>query len=167
MKKTKIIGLTAVALILVTLTAALGVFGITKISALIDSGKVPAIITNLAKKFNLNVSDVQQVFQDTRTQQQNDRLSQLVTDGKITEAQKQLIIDKRTEIESKVADINNKQMTATERADAIQTLRDDLKKWSSDNKIDERYVMLGGGIGGGINSEMPFGGRRGGPMMLR
>ena len=119
------------------------------------------------KKFNLNVSDVQQVFQDTRTQQQNDRLSQLVTDGKITEAQKQLIIDKRTEIESKVADINNKQMTATERADAIQTLRDDLKKWSSDNKIDERYVMLGGGIGGGINSEMPFGGRRGGPMMLR
>lgn len=167
MKKNKIIGLTAVALIVVTLTAALGVFGIIKISALIESGKVPAIITNLANKFNLNVSDVQQVFQDTRTQQQNDRLAQLVTDGKITEAQKQLIIAKRTETESKVADINNKQMTTTERADTLQSLRDDLIKWASDNKIDERYVIMGGGMGGGLTFGMPFGGRRGGPMMLR
>ena len=167
MKKNKIIGLTAVALIIVTLTAVLGVFGVTKISALINSGKVPAIITNLANKFNLNISDVEKVFQDTKVQLENDRLNQLVTDGKITQEQKQLIIDKRTEIEGKVADINNKQMTATERTDALQFLKDELVKWASDNKIEERLMMMGGGMNGDLNFRAPFDGRRGGPMMLR
>ena len=168
MRKTKIIGLTAVAMIVVTITAVAGVIGLTRVSAALGSlglhnGKIPTIITNLANRFNLNPTDIQTVFDQTRTQNEDTRLSQLVTDGKITEAQKKLIIDKRTEIEGKVAEINNKQMTASERKDALDTLRDDIILWASDNKIDESDVLMGEGMGRGFNfqGQMMRGGRGG------
>jgi L-asparagine transporter-like permease len=55
MQKNKVIGLTAVAMIVVGLTAVVGVLGLTKVSAQVSSlmkngmknGEVPAIITNL------------------------------------------------------------------------------------------------------------------------
>jgi Asp-tRNA(Asn)/Glu-tRNA(Gln) amidotransferase B subunit len=165
MTKTKIIGLTAVAMIVTGITAVAGVVGITKISAAINSGEVPTIITNLASRFNLNASDIQKVFDDTKTQQEDARLTQLVTDGKITEAQKKLIVDKRVEFEAAVEGIDNKQMTATERADALKALRDEIVKWADENKIDERYVMMGGGKGRDLNFGGPMmGGRKGGFM---
>jgi hypothetical protein len=170
MTKNQILGLTAVALVVVTLTAVAGVVGITQVGALINSGKVPSIITNLAEKFNLKESDVQKVFEDTRTEQEDERLSQLVTDGKITEAQKTLITAKRAEIETKVEEINSKQMTTTERADALKALMDDVEKWAEDNDIEERFLMargMGRGLDRDLNSGAAFGGRMGGPMGVR
>jgi major membrane immunogen (membrane-anchored lipoprotein) len=165
MTKTKIIGLTAVAMIVTGITAVAGVVGITKISAAINSGEVPTIITNLANRFNLNTSDIQKVFDETKTQQEDARLTQLVTDGKITEAQKKLITDKSNEIKTKIDEINNKQMTSTERGDALKALRDEIVKWANDNKIDERFVMMGGGMGRDLNFGGPMmGGRKGGFM---
>jgi len=165
MEKKKVLAITAGALTIVTLAAVAGVFGIYHVSALINSGNVPTIIQNLAEKFNVSTSDVQKVFDDTKTQQETARLDELVEDGKITEAQKQLIIDKRTETETKVTEINNKQMTTTERADALKALRDDLSAWAKTNGIDEQYILMVGGMGRGLNfgADM-MGGRRGGAM---
>ena len=58
----------------------------------------------------------------TRSEVQAERLSQLVKDGKITESQKQAIISKRAELDT----------------------------WSTQNKIDLRYLFgFGGGRGMG------------------
>jgi hypothetical protein len=195
MRKKQILALTAVAMVAVTFTAVVGVIGVTRVSAqvatLLSDGKVPAIITNLAAKFNVSTTDVQKVFDDTKTQLEDARLIQLVTDGKITETQKTLIVAKRNEIETKISEINNKQLTVTERAAALAAIRKEVATWATENKIDEMYVM-GGGMGrgkggmgsrgmggegmdggfgnggpgnsGGLNSGGPMMGGQGGPM---
>lgn len=62
----------------------------------------------------------------------DDRLTDAVEDGDITEAQKKLIEDKRDELE-----------------EARDTRRDALEQWAEDNDIDERYLMGGMGMKGG------------------
>src|SRR5690349_12080215 len=66
-----------------------------------------SLVQKIASKFNLNQSDVQAVFDQAHQERESEmkanfasQLSQLVTDGKITEAQKQLISNKRAELDS-------------------------------------------------------------------
>ena len=165
MTRTKIMAVTAVAMVVTGVTAFAGVVGITRISAAINSGEVPTIIVNLAKRFNVSTSDVQKIFDETRTQQEAERLNELVTDGKITEAQKKLILDKKTEIDTKINDINDKQMTSSERKVALDTLRDEILKWADENNIEGRFILIGGGMGRDLNFGGPMmGGRKGGFM---
>ncbi|EKE14601.1 MAG: hypothetical protein ACD_12C00399G0002, partial [uncultured bacterium] len=56
----------------------------------------PPIVTKIAQKFNLNVSDVQTVFDDDRDERRaemfarfSDKLDELVSSGEITASQKE------------------------------------------------------------------------------
>lgn len=86
------------------------------------------IVQAVAQKFNLDQAQVKTVVDDYQTQQradmeakmaadQENRLTQAVTDGKITADQKQKIIDERNQI----------------------------KSWSSSTGIDTSYLMMGMG----------------------
>jgi hypothetical protein len=153
MNKSNMIKLSIVSLVAIGTTGTLGYLGLQEVSALTSTGSTySTIIENIAKKFNLNQSDVQSVFDETRTQARNDRLTQMVTDGKITEAQKALLIVKEAEIEKKIKDINAKQLTATERQTQIKAVNDEMEKWLSDNKISSE-VMRGLGGRGGMEGE--------------
>jgi competence protein ComGC len=112
------------------------------------------LVQKLADKFGLNKDEVQAVFDQEKTDRQADRqnkfgarLDQLVKDGKITEAQKQLILDKFKTIEAdRAAKMEQmKSMTPDQRKAAMKADHEALQKWASDNGIDLKSVF--GGFG--------------------
>lgn len=124
-----------------------------------------SLIDRLVQRFNLKKSDVQQVFDQYKTDQQanrqqklEDRLTQAVKDGKLTEDQKTKILAKLKEVEAN-RQANRTAMegkTAAERQAAIAQERADLEKWASDNNIPLEYLRPG--FGGGMHRGMMGGG---------
>ena len=159
MTKSKLILVSVVAVLTFGVVAAAGIVGVTVVRAAVGNGNFPPLIQNLITRFNLNPADVATVIQDTRTQQVSDRLDQAVANKLITADQKTLILNKLTEVQKQVADINNKQLTQAERQTQLQQLRTDLHTWATGNNIPPRLLMPGFGGKGGR------GGMMGGGMM--
>lgn len=126
---------------------------------LVDDGKITANQKTLIEN---KVTELQKAREDERTALEawakekgidvkyvmmgghggdTDRLQQLVDDGKITADQKTAIAAKQDELKDK--------------RDAD---RDALEKWASDNNIDAKYLMMGGGRGGHGGPGGPRGG---------
>jgi hypothetical protein len=130
--------------------------GLAKASVNGASGVNPmsGLVAAIAQKFNLNSSDVQQVFNEQgaqmRTQMQAkqqqafiDRINKAVSDGKLTQDQANKILAEKTLIESQIAALADK--TNTERQTAMKTIMDSLKQWSTDNNIPTGYLPFGFG----------------------
>ncbi|MFA5009780.1 MAG: hypothetical protein WC553_00925 [Patescibacteria group bacterium] len=133
-----------------------------------DSGQHVSIIQRLVEKFGLKEADVQAVFDEDKAARQTEmkakteeQLTQLVTDGKITEAQKQLIVAKRAELEASrsTEPVKDSSLTAEQRKTQMEASRTELEAWAKTNGIDVKYVL--GGFGGkgfgghGMRGEMP------------
>lgn len=122
-----------------------------------NGNPMTSLVSAIAAKFNLNVSDVQSVFDaqkaqmDIRRQQEfANRLSEAVTAGKLTQAQADAITAKQKEVQTFMEGLRDK--TEAERGTAMKTEMDSLKQWATDNNISQEYLMFVGGHGG-------FGGR--------
>lgn len=122
-----------------------------------SSDPMSSIVQKIADKFGLNKSDVQAVFDQERTERQAEmeakyetQLTQYVTEGKITEAQKQLIITKHKEMQANRQTERQTMQgkTAAERKTAMETKRTELETWASQNGIDVKYLMGGMGMKG-------------------
>ncbi|MBI3342937.1 hypothetical protein HY032_02175 [Candidatus Gottesmanbacteria bacterium] len=107
------------------------------------------IIQKLATKFGLKEADVQSVFDQARSERQaqlqtklDDKLSQAVKDGKITEVQKQAIMAKRKELQAKKLESREawKSMTADQRRAAMAQQKTELEAWAKANGIDLSYL---------------------------
>ena len=118
------------------------------------------MIERISSVFHLDKAKVQEVVQQVHTEQQatrekqmeqrqTDRLSQLVKDGKITEAQKSAIIAKLTEIKKTFNPEISKTLSQAERKTVMDKHQAELKAWAVSQGIDPSYVMRG------------FGGRQG------
>jgi hypothetical protein len=116
-----------------------------------------SLVAKIADKFGLKKEDVQAVFDTDRQERQQEmqtkyeeQLSQDVTDKKITEAQKQLIIAKNKELETnrQAKMESTKNMTDDERKTAMEKERTELESWAKTNGIDLKYLMGGMGMGG-------------------
>jgi spore germination cell wall hydrolase CwlJ-like protein len=92
---------------------------------------------------------VQSVFDAQRSEHQaqmkermSNRLTQLVTDKKITEAQKNLIIAKHDAMQKEMQTMRDqmKDKTPEERRALMETKRVELEKWAKDNGIDLQYL---------------------------
>lgn len=137
-----------IALLILVATAALVVYGAASTSAQDKKQANQPMIQRIAEKFDLKEDDVRAVFSEGRQtkheymqQQIEERLSQAVTDGRITETQKGLILDKYKELlEKRSMDFENRQM--------IDTERQDLEQWAKENGIDMMYVLGGSGFPG-------------------
>ena len=127
-----------------------------------------SLVQMIASKFGLNKDEVQAVFDQSREEMQKNRqeeyatrLSQLVTDGKITEAQKQLILSKHAQMQT--ARENElgamKDQTQTERRASMEARRTELENWATQNGIDVQYLMQGNGKNSGGRGMQGFGGR--------
>lgn len=135
------------------------------VSALIGlgNGEYPDLIKNLAAKFNADPAEVEQVFEDTHDQMISSRLDEAVADGEISAEQKALIINKMDEVQAKIEEINNQEMTATERRDALESLHDELRDWADENDIPLMFLMGNRrGMGDMMERGMVRGGMRGG-----
>jgi hypothetical protein len=142
--------------------AVIGVTGLTSLgvaSAATSSSTdgTSSLVDKIAKKFNLNASEVEAVFtqdraehQEARKQQVTDKLTQAVKDGKITEDQKQKILAKITEMQT-ARDANRaamKDKTEAERKAAMDAKKTELESWAKENNIPTDYLRYVGGKGG-------------------
>lgn len=115
-----------------------------------------ALIDKIAAKFHLNKTDVKAVFDEDRASHEADRqkaneatLTQAVKDGKITEAQKALILSKQAELKAN-RDADHDSMadkTRAERKANMDAKRAAIEKWATDNNIPIEYLHPGGGHG--------------------
>ena len=135
------------------------------------SGVKDDLAQALATRFNLNATEVQtfltEQHQAHKAEMKADmeakmaaRLEQAVTDGKITAAQKDLIVAKQAEVRTKMEALTDSD--AADRDTAMKAIQDDLKSWAETNGIDIKWIgggmpMRGHGMGMG-----PGGMRRGG-----
>jgi len=127
-----------------------------------SDGKNPmsGLVSAIASKFNLNVSDVQAVFDEQKSamdaqrkeemadmkaerhQEFSDRLAKAVSEGKLTQDQSDKIAAKETELENSRS--NSEGKTSEERRASMQEQESSLKQWAKDNNIPEGYLSFGG-----------------------
>lgn len=131
----------------------LGGLGVFNVQAAEPTTFQTSIVKRIAEKFNVSESEVQEVFDEERTTRENEmkkntetKLSQAVADGKITEKQKKLILNKMEELKAnRESDMKNfKNMTDEERHAAMEKKRTDLQTWAEQNGISQEYLMMGG-----------------------
>ena len=122
-----------------------------------DTNRQETLVTKIAEKFKLNKTDVQAVFDANRSERRasmeakyEERLTQLVTDKKITEAQKSLLLAKHEELEAahKAQMANNANLTPEQRKAQRETERKSLEEWAKANNVDIQYLFGGFGMGG-------------------
>jgi hypothetical protein len=149
MKKTLLISTAVFSLGLASL------LGVGLASAQSNNNNVNDLVDKIAKRFNLKSSDVQKVFDEERASHRAERLTQIkanldqaVKDGNITQKQEDAIIAKHKEMQSYMESLKDK--TPHERRTLMDTKRDQLKKWATDNNIAEQYVLFGGREGHGM-----------------
>lgn len=117
--------------------------GVTSVSAQDATVKSQSIIQKLAQRFNLQEADVKAVFDEehqARQAQMNtafeQRLTQAVTDGKITEVQKTAILSKFSEM--KAAKLNPgqfKNQTPEQRKQVMEQKKSELETWAKENGL--------------------------------
>ncbi len=107
------------------------------------------LVEKLAAKFNVKTEDVQAVFDENRQEHEAERakkqeahLTQLVTDGKLTEDQKNALVAKRQEMEAKRDSMREslKDATKEERKAAREQHRAEMDQWFKDQGIDRSVL---------------------------
>ncbi len=106
-----------------------------------DTSNYPPLVQKIADRFNLNVSDVEEVFDEEKDERRAemfalfaDRLDEIVSEGKLTEAQKEAILDKHEEMQDKMEGL--KDLTPEERKEKMQEVHDEFKTWAEEQGID-------------------------------
>jgi len=129
------------------------IFGTSLVRAQDSSTRGPSLlIQNLVEKFNLKEVDVEEVFTSTRnqerTQMQADfesRLTDAVSSGELTEAQKQLILQKHSELNDKQIQGTDEwfNLSPEERRAKADSQHQELEDWANSNGIDLKYFFQG------------------------
>ncbi len=131
----------------IALIAILGAVTIGTVTVSAQSPMYGNLITQIAQKFNLKESDVQDVVNQVRATQQTtmktkwqDRLTQAVTDGKITDVQRQAIIAKHNELQTQFTSLQG--LSVTDRKAKMAQIQSDLKTWATANGLDSKFLGL-------------------------
>ncbi|MEP7167192.1 MAG: hypothetical protein ABI758_04405 [Candidatus Woesebacteria bacterium] len=143
-----------------------GMYGTRSVFAQ-DSTVQSTIVQKIAQKFSLKTEEVQAVFDQERADREKEmeakyeqRLTDAVSKGELTEEKKQLILTKHKElISNRTTNMEKfKAMTAQERKAAMQKAKTDLETWAKENGIDVKYLMGRMGNRGGFGKH--FGGNK-------
>src|SRR3989344_9691167 len=118
------------------------------------------LIRKIAGKFNLKEGEVSSVFSEFRNERQavrqkeiEDKLSQAVKDGKITEAQKLAILKHHEEIKNNKPNPGEfRNLTWEQRQEKMQEKRQAMETWAADNGLNwetlHEITGFGKGFGG-------------------
>jgi hypothetical protein len=113
----------------------------------------PPVIQRIIDKFNLNKDEVKNVMNDFRIEKQKDaqanfeeKLSQAVKDGKLTEEQKAKILEFHNKMQEQK--VNWQSLMPTERKEKIQALKKEMQDWVNSQGINYRDFMGFGLMGG-------------------
>jgi DNA primase len=131
------------------------VIGSSQVSAWMGNGQGnrDQMVQQLAERFGLNEDEVQSFMEEKRAEhmQQNqeqrqtefeERLSTAVTDGKITEEQKQVILDKHAQMQAQFeANKEDRQAAREERQAERESHHQEMEAWAEENGIDMEVIM--------------------------
>ena len=130
------------------LTAGALLFGAT--STFAETDDVQTFAQKLAQKLGIEESKVKTALTELHSERQaeikkkvEERLNQLVTEGKLTREQKDKILAKQKELSEK-REANKealKNKTTEERKELMEKEREELKTWAKENGIDLQYLM--------------------------
>jgi hypothetical protein len=110
-----------------------------------------SLVQKIADTFHLNSADVQKVFDQNKAQRQadhqqkiEDRLTQAVKDGKLTEDQKTKLLTKLQDMQAarEAARQTAKTATKADRRAAMEKQRADFQQWLKDNGITNLDSIL-------------------------
>jgi len=137
--------------IALSILSLIGLAGVKAVSAE-DSEGYPPIVQKLVERFNLDVSEVQKVFDEEREERHQEmelrfeeRLNQAVTEGELTQEQKEALLAKKAERQAKHEEMKN--LSEEERRTAMEQEREEMKTWAEENGI-EMFRLGGFGEGG-------------------
>lgn len=143
------------------------------LSAIDKNNPMSSLVSAIATKFNLNSAEVQTVVDDVMKAErtghmaemqanQATRLTQAVTDGKITQVQANLITAKVAEMKASMEANRtaNQNLTEEERKTKMQAEQASLKAWATANNIPMNFLSQFGGRGhGGFDGHKGPGGK--------
>lgn len=152
MNKTSLFAITGAALVVG------GLFVTRSISAQESGNAASSLVAKIAQKFNLNQDEVQSVFNEFHTERQQERMTQVearltqaVTDGKISDNQKQAILSKVKEMQANREPGSMREKSAEARQTLMETRRAEMDAWLETQGLTlETYhdlVGMGGGKG--------------------
>ena len=110
-----------------------------------------SIVQKISQRFGLKQDDVQEVFDQVKKDKQSQmearfesKLETYVKEGKLTEAQKQLIITKHKELQDKMQkEWQSKQnLTQEQRRAEMEKQRQEIEAWAKAHAIDPQYLGL-------------------------
>ena len=112
-----------------------------------ENGIRSKLAQKIAERFNLDQNEVGQFLQNERQARQGEyksqleeRLSGAVTNGSLTEEQKQALLAKLEELKVNKGEL--KDLSSEERRDAIEIQRQELQNWADENGIDLNELSL-------------------------
>jgi predicted GNAT family acetyltransferase len=144
-----------------TVASVAGLAGIGSVLADEDeSGRHSSIISKLVEKFNLSEDEVRSVFDEERDERQaqmkanrEEKLNTLVSEGKLTEEQKNALLAKWEEEQAERGTGRGegfKDMTKEERDAEMEAHRTEMDEWLEAQGIDKSVLQeLGPGMGMG------------------
>ena len=150
-----------------------GIVGVSAVNAEANTSStdpMSSLVDKLASKFNLNKTDIQKVFDESRAEheaqheaEQSARLQKLVDNGTITADQKTKIEAKFKELKaSREANRDSmKDLTEDERKAKMDAERTSLEAWAKENGIDLTklqgiFMGRGPGMKGGPRDDAPI-----------
>lgn len=143
--RTKVAAISAIAVFVIGLSA----LGITQVYAQSNGNPISGLARAIAQKFNPDPNQVQTTITDYRQQNRQtnlqNHLNQLVTQGKITQAQEQAIITEIASLKGKYNLNSLGTMTPQERKQALQNARNEFKTWAKSQGISP--PIFGRGLG--------------------
>ena len=128
-----------------------GIFASTTYAENTTNNPQDTLIDKISQRFNLNRDEVKDFFieveSDRHKEMENkmqERLTTLVTEGKITEAQKTLIIQKHTEMRAEMEKNKGemKDLTPEQRRAKMDEHKVEMDAWAKANGIDPVYLMF-------------------------
>lgn len=148
MKKTnraKVAAASTIAVFVIGLSA----LGITQVYAQSNGNPISGLAQAIAQKFNIDPNQVQTTITDYRQQNKQNNLqshlNQLVTQGKITQAQEQAIITEISSLKTKYNLGSLGTITPQERRQALQNAHNEFKTWAQSQGIN--LPIFGRGFG--------------------
>ena len=134
-----------IAALVATALATVAIFGAGLVVAQ-TTGDYPPIVKKLAEKFNLDIADVEKVFDEERGAHHEEmhaqcveRLDKAVEDSKLTKAQSaelQKILDKKKADHEKIEDLSPE-----EQREAMKAHKAELNKWAEDNDLNLKDIL--------------------------
>jgi hypothetical protein len=153
--KKKVVPALAITIISIFVLTATPAFAETKT----NNNPFSGLIQFISQKFGLDQNKVQTAVNDYKTQQkttmqrekqdnEQNRLDNLVKQGKITSAQEKLILDELKTLREKYNPAKLKDLTPEERKAQMDKEKAEIETWAKENNIDPKYITPGfGGLG--------------------